>query len=482
MKSRTQSNFPAFELTIVVALILIGWAALTLYELGPEVKESRESLLQLRDQYFLLSEGIRTNIDELDDALTAFLDTKNGAEVARFQKQSAQWEQWFARTRRTWQENGLFEVGATNETLKGEADLAALLLKVETVYTNYVRAARYLMAQAGRPLIQERYSLREQSAQRSRQHLLNLSRKARANGEAFDLVLSGSEEQMGTLVKRIRDLRLGFLLGIVGLAFLLMLLFYRRKVSQADAIIQENTRHRLEQQVTLDKLTHFGQLAQELAHEIKQPLTAMNARAYTLQKILAPGTDAQKDATVIRSEIKRLDQIVKDFLELARPAEPPLVAVQADHALAEVRDIMAPVLAQSGIDFRYECEEDLDFSADLQQLKQVLINLVKNAAESVKTQGMVSLRGYRQTRPLKGELTEAAIIEVGDTGPGIPADIQGKIFDPFFSTKADGTGLGLAIAARIVDKHGGNLEFDTEVGKGTIFRIVLPASRKEQPA
>jgi len=230
----------------------------------------------------------------------------------------------------------------------------------------------------------------------------------------------------------------------------------------------------LEQQTNLDKLAHFGRLAQELAHEIKQPLTAINARAYTLQKLLPPGTDTQKDALVIRNEIKRLDRIVKDFLELARPAEPRFVPLSADQALEEIRDLMGSQLEQESIILKVDCEEELQFLGDPQQLKQVLINLVRNAAETLDAGGTITLRSRKATHALHGENREAAILEVVDTGPGIPPEIQPLIFDPFFSTKNDGTGLGLAIAAGIVDKHGGNLEFDTEPGKGTSFRILLP--------
>ena len=106
----------------------------------------------------------------------------------------------------------------------------------------------------------------------------------------------------------------------------------------------------------------------------------------------------------------------------------------------------------------------------------MLLNLVKNAGESMDRGGTVTLRACKAQRELHGEKTEAAILEVADTGQGIPPEIQKRIFDPFFSTKGEGgTGLGLAIAARIVDKHGGNLEFDSAPGKGTVFRIVLPA-------
>jgi len=90
------------------------------------------------------------------------------------------------------------------------------------------------------------------------------------------------------------------------------------------------------------------------------------------------------------------------------------------------------------------------------------------------------LRSCKANRMLHGVFTEAVILEVEDTGAGIPLHIQNKIFDPFFSTKKDGTGLGLAISAGIVDKQGGNLEFESEPGKGTVFRIVMPAATQSQ--
>ena len=475
-------SFPAFELTLVVALILIGWAGFKIYELGPEVTESHDTVVALRDQHYLLSDVIETNLEILDEALTRFLESRDASQVPRFQKQAQQWEEWMAQTHQAWSQEVPAESKPSNELTRGRAELLTSLTTVEGVYTNYVKAARFLMANAGRPLIEERYRLRQQAAKRSQQHLLNLARKIRVSGEAYDLVLTGSKEQMGGLAKRIRDLRLGLLLALVAISFLLMLGLYRRKMAQTRAIIQEHQRQRIKQQATLEKLTHFGQLAQELAHEIKQPLTAMNARAYTLQKVLSSDTDAHKDASVIRNEIKRLDKIVKDFLELARPAEPQLVLLDAETALSGVRDLMATHLVQNGIEFKFEIEKDLQFRADPQQLKQVLINLLKNAAESVRQNGVITLRGKQGTRSVQGTLTEVAIIEIEDNGAGIPLDIQTKIFDPFFSTKGDGTGLGLAIAARIIDKHGGNLEFDTEPSKGTIFRIVLPAVQKEQTA
>jgi signal transduction histidine kinase len=487
MSPKVPKVFPVFEMTIVIALALIGWAAFRLYEIVPEVDRERSRLEDLKAEYFQIADYLGSSITELNVCLTNYLQGREPAEIEQFQRKGQELRQWLETKKRRWSaieaENSARAAAANAPapSVKIKSQLLPLLAQVDQSSTNYLRAARYLMANVGRPLLQERLALREQTVHRSSQRMLNQSKRARMLGEALELALA-PQRQFGELEDRFQHLRWALLLAIVGLCFLLMLAVYRSKVSQTVAIIEQHKHHDLEQEAMMDKLTHFGRLAQELAHEIKQPLTAINARAYTLQKVLAPGSDEHKDAVVIRNEIKRLDQTVKDFLQLARPAEPKLVALTVDEALRDIKDLMASQLEQESIEFNYECDDHLQIQADPQQLKQVLINLLKNAAECLDHQGSVCLRAKRGTARLNGEETEAALIEVEDTGPGIPHDIQKRIFDPFFSTKGDGTGLGLAIAARIIDKHGGNLEFDTEPGKGTTFRIVLPACPNGQPA
>src|SRR5208282_4720816 len=114
------------------------------------------------------------------------------------------------------------------------------------------------------------------------------------------------------------------------------------------------------------------------------------------------------------------------------------------------------------------------FRADPQQLKQVLINLVQNAAESIVQNGQITLRARDSMARLAGQYRPVVILETEDNGRGIPADVQKRLFDPFFSTKDTGTGLGLAIAARIIEKHGGQLEFQTRPQHGATFGVIFP--------
>ena len=136
--------------------------------------------------------------------------------------------------------------------------------------------------------------------------------------------------------------------------------------------------------------------------------------------------------------------------------------------------MLEPQCKKHAIDLKFESAVPTRFWADAQQLEQVLINLIQNAAESIEHNGTITLRARADRAWLKGSPADAVMIEVEDTGAGIPPEVKEKIFDPFFSTKEHGTGLGLPISARIVEQHGGRLEFDSEAGHGTVLRIVLP--------
>jgi signal transduction histidine kinase len=240
----------------------------------------------------------------------------------------------------------------------------------------------------------------------------------------------------------------------------------RRRLVESDTIIERQ-----------QKMAHFGELAAGVAHEIRNPLTAIRARLFTLQKTLTIDTPPYEDALVIRDEIDRLNRIVTDFLQLARPAEPRLVPLTAEPLLSEMRRLFVPQCEKQGIELKIESANGERFLGDPQQMKQVLINLIQNAADSIEVEGTITLRARHDTSRLAGHAAEVVVIEVQDTGSGIPPIVQKRLFDPFFSTKEGGTGLGLSIASQIVNNHGGKLEFQTQPNEGTTFAIVLPAQQ-----
>jgi signal transduction histidine kinase len=242
--------------------------------------------------------------------------------------------------------------------------------------------------------------------------------------------------------------------------------------------VLERLNFRLYESNTENKLAHLGHLSAWLAHEIKQPLTAINAWLWTLQKRVKKEMPEHMGTEAIRKEINRLDQIVKDFLRFTQPAAPKLVPLKAEPVLREVLELVGPQLERRGIRLVLESCVDASFCADPQQLKQVLINLITNAAESIEDEGTITVRTRRDSAALNGRSADAILIEVEDTGSGIAPEVQERLFDPFFSTKEEGTGLGLPIARKIIDAHGGTLEFKTALDEGTTFRIVLPLARE----
>jgi len=227
------------------------------------------------------------------------------------------------------------------------------------------------------------------------------------------------------------------------------------------------------------KLAHFEELAAGLAHEIRNPLTTISARLYTVQRKLREGTPEHQDAVVIGSEIDRINQILKEFIQITRPSSPKMELMTAAPLLEDISHLMAPQLQRQAVKLEVHPPARAQFYGDQQQLKQVLVNLVQNAAESMEREGEVILRAREEKMPFKGAVKRVAIIEVEDNGPGIRPEVQGRLFEPFFSTKKEGTGLGLPISARIIDRHGGTLDFETKPDHGTIFRIMLPGYEKQ---
>jgi signal transduction histidine kinase len=214
-------------------------------------------------------------------------------------------------------------------------------------------------------------------------------------------------------------------------------------------------------------LAHIGTLAASLAHEIRNPITAMKARNFALRELIGSGAAAHDQSTVIEEELNRLERIVQDFLDFARPSKPELERQSLEGFLSKVADDLEPELKELGISLSLDiADEKLSAMIDANHMEQVLSNLVRNAAESCPSEGgIVNLT----CRAIEGRTR----ISVADNGAGIPPEYRDSIFTPFFSKKPGGTGLGLSISRNIVRKHGGDLTFETEEGKGTVFHIDL---------
>lgn len=223
-----------------------------------------------------------------------------------------------------------------------------------------------------------------------------------------------------------------------------------------------------------EKLASLGILAAGVAHEIRNPLTAIKMRLFSLKKMLPADVAQGEDLTVVNAEINRLERIVKDTLQFARPSEPEFAIVPVAQLLAELDRLLGGELRKRNVALQIEASDDLLVRADRQQISQVLINLVQNAGESIGQDGTVTLGARSGVSQLASGSQPVVMLEVADTGRGIPPEAERRIFDPFFSTKEGGTGLGLAIASRIVEKHGGVIQYSSRKNRGATFTIVLP--------
>lgn len=249
-----------------------------------------------------------------------------------------------------------------------------------------------------------------------------------------------------------------------------------RGLARQAAVVVENSRlhARIRER---DRLAALGEMAAGLAHEIRNPLGAIKAAA----QVMDGGTSdpAQKDLLgIIQEEVERLNRVVGSFLDYARPyrGNPALLDVGAavERTMQLVRnDIPA------GIALTVDVAPQLPtVRMDPEHLRQVLLNLVRNAVEAMKGEGAVTVsaaaRAQRGLGSAHGEAPDVVEIAVRDTGPGIDPEVQRNLFIPFFTTKASGTGLGLAICQRLVESASGRITVRSSGTRGTTFLVTLP--------
>jgi len=259
-----------------------------------------------------------------------------------------------------------------------------------------------------------------------------------------------------------RDLDfLGVVAGQAGLAVERALL-----VERLEAVSREvqQTHHQLVRQ---ERLAVLGEMAADMVHEIRNPLTAIGGFARRLQRRVGPDHPERAIVELIAREVDRLERITRDVLGLARGLVPNPAAVDLGAVLEDCLLLFPDKLAQQRVAVVREfAPEPVRAWADRAQLKQVVLNLLYNALEAMPDGGTLTLRTGGE--PGWSSLT------VADNGPGIPPAIRESIFDPFFTTKPEGTGLGLTLAHRLVQAHGGRLEVESRPGQGSAFRVWLP--------
>jgi two-component system sensor kinase FixL len=230
---------------------------------------------------------------------------------------------------------------------------------------------------------------------------------------------------------------------------------------------------RLQQQaIESDRLATIGTMAAKFGHELGNPLNGMSLTVQLLDQRLRkqlPALDEQTTSTVARlkTEISRLNTLLQDFRSLSRKEFYNFQAAQLAELVAEAIEIELPHYAERGVNVERQFAPDLPkVRVDIDKIKQVILNLAKNAVEAMPTGGRLLFSGSAD----KAVVT----LEVTDSGAGISAEVD--VFEPFFTTKSFGTGIGMTIVRQILAAHGGSISYKSEVDKGTTFTVRLPVA------
>jgi signal transduction histidine kinase len=254
-------------------------------------------------------------------------------------------------------------------------------------------------------------------------------------------------------------LRVAFF-GLVGLCMGMVAEQMRRR--------QEAFQRQQEQLLRWDRLATVGELAAGLAHELRNPLAGISGALHVLASQLRPKDERRRLVADLQAQIARMNGTLTDLLHHARPEKPRRVALEVNGLLEESLNF----LPQGDFEVLRRFDGSLPpISADPNLLHQALLNILVNARQAMPNGGQLTV----ETRMAAGSARPLQI-RIADTGVGISPDQLARIFQPFFTTKAEGTGLGLAIAARVIEDHGGRITVESAVDKGTTFTIALPTA------
>ena len=248
---------------------------------------------------------------------------------------------------------------------------------------------------------------------------------------------------------------------------------------QVHGLIEDMGRTRTELQqskellMNSEKMALVGKLATEVAHSIRNPMTSINMRLFSLARSLNLNPTQREDFDVVSDEMRRLDNIVRNFLEFSRPHKLNKQRFNICDVINMTLDLLSYRLKLHAVTVQWTPNDTLPMvEADPELLKEVFVNLMVNACEAMENGGDIEIKAEAATAENIGR---SVVVRVIDNGPGMSEELKARALEPFETTKADGTGLGLFIVVRIVEEHGGQLRLISAEGEGTTFVITLPA-------
>lgn len=242
----------------------------------------------------------------------------------------------------------------------------------------------------------------------------------------------------------------------------------KERVEEATSAIREQQN----ELIRSERLATVGEFAAHIAHEIKNPLSGITV-ALELMKSKSEDNEQQQSISDVLKEVKRLDRILKDLLQLSIPKEMDLRPADPNDIVERSVVVVSSAADEKGVAIETNLKCTGEYALDYEKCQQVVINLLINGIDAVDAnKGKVTV----ETENVNGDVH----VRVSDTGRGIPPEEMEKVFEPFYTSKKQGTGLGLAISKKIVEAHDGRITVSSELGKGTTFTVVLPASAAER--
>jgi two-component system sensor histidine kinase PilS (NtrC family) len=221
---------------------------------------------------------------------------------------------------------------------------------------------------------------------------------------------------------------------------------------------------------TSEKMALLGQLSAGLAHEIRNPLSAISGAVEVLSDEVKPTENNLRLIKVVAQEVERLNLLVEDFLLLTMPIQALAAPVDVGLIIKETVESFGKTVRRAGLEIETDLQRGTYVQADSYRLKQAIWNLLHNAVQAMPNGGKIAIESY-----LEGD---SVGIRISDSGCGIDENILSRIFEPFFTTKDLGTGLGLAIVQKVIESYNGKIEVKTAEGKGTTFFMTLPKAKK----
>jgi signal transduction histidine kinase len=294
-----------------------------------------------------------------------------------------------------------------------------------------------------------------------------------AKGDLSHVLLSERDDEIGRIATRFNEMT------------------FSLRESRAETERQNEAKLSLEQRLShTEKLATIGQLAAEIAHEVGTPLGVIAGRARASQRKAHDADAVEKNATIIAEQTARITKIIQRLLDFARRrvGPPERVRVHVNQLVLSTVELLSGQLSSARVRAALFRAENLPWVAgDPDRIQQVLLNLLLNAVQAMPDGGLLRIETRAVTRQRPGlELAPEqafVLLEITDSGVGIPPDIRDKIFEPFYTSKEGqgGTGLGLAVCSGIVKEHDGWMEVHDALGGGTQFRVFLPAGAGDLP-